>query len=145
MTDPFFAYNNFGTKFLFDTADDRIIINFDSFSPSANLGANAVRTLETNGGTDYQVPTGKELILIGATDLHASISDNLDLCHTTAVNADTGIVIDIANLPSVNPNKWNGLFIKMPADSFPGIHESLGLINRNFTTVGLQGVEYTPT
>ena len=142
MTDPLFAYNNFGIKFLFDTADDRVIINFDTKN-GFDIPQNTVRSSEV-GGTDYQVPTGKECIILGAINMYAEFNNRLDMVKTTVADSSTGLVTLLSDIPNVNPTQWNAFMFKLVADDFLGFQEqnvSATMINH----VGLQGIEYTPT
>ncbi len=142
MTDPIIAINNLGVKLLLDTADDRIVINFDPKN-AFSVPQNTVRSAEVQG-VDYQVPTGKELIMLGAVNMFAQFDNRLDMVSTTVADTATGLVTLIPDLPNDNPTPWNTMLFKLVADDFLGFQEQ-NIAATQINHVGLQGVEYTPT
>ena len=141
MTDPLIAFSNLGIKFLLDSADDRIVTNFDD-TTETNLDAGISRTQQVKN-VKYQVPTGKELLILGAVDMF-STTGLMQLEQSDDEDASTNpVIVKIFNSgASVSP--VNALMFKMPADKRLN-RFSPSTANRTFTCRSLQGIEYTPT
>ena len=142
MTEPTWAIDLFGVKFIIDTSDFTII-TFDGID--IDTAANLEQSLEVNG-VDYQVASGKILRLLGVTECTSEAGD-VKLTQTDTADSQVGS-IDKWTPPFSAAGVGNGkgpvtIFdVTFAAGKFVTIHNP-SASPRIFTAVNLIGLEFT--
>lgn len=137
MTIPVIKASVNGAEFIFDSSNHNLIY-FDTYSPWLN--ANAYYTL-TVAGTNYQVPSGKSLILLGYNNFYENTGNTAPLLYQTdSPNSSTGQVFKaVGDLTSISKN---GIFSIFAANKYVTMKNNSGT-GRSFYVTKMVGLEYT--